>query len=41
MQIRRFMRLTNAFAKKLKNRAVAIALLLIAYNMTPKHKAVA
>jgi hypothetical protein len=36
--MRRFIRLTNAFSKKVENRAVAVALHFIHYNFARIHK---
>ena len=39
MQQRRFTRLTNAFSKKLKSHAVAVALYVAHYNLCRVHEA--
>jgi hypothetical protein len=39
MRMRRFTRLTNAFSKKLKNHAHAVALFMVCYNFCKLHKA--
>lgn len=41
MQIRRFTRLTNAFSKKVRNHAAAVALDTLFYNFARPHKTIA
>jgi hypothetical protein len=41
MSNRRFTRLTNAFSKKVRNHAAAVALTMMAYNFARTHKSLA